>query len=594
MSLLFFAYANQINDPLPALREEDDQVYSLLSRRIASRDFAIHRDSYATLPKIAEYLIRYRDQLVLFHFSGHAGRDILLLEDGQAGAEGIADLLGLCPQLKLVVLNGCATRGQAGRLLQLPNAPAVIATSAPVGDLTAKQFAISFYQAISEQNATVEEAFQSGLAAALAASVGAIEADNARGLNLRGAATDALWGLQVPDTAPLAKNWKLPRPTIQDIAVAGAVQPNQLLLKSLLESLAPYDEKVREAAKPKTPALIIPGQSAKTTDDRERKNAILQCLPFPLSVHLQKLMAKRRAGMESHDFYDEFTQKRFEQLIHTYHAVVELPAFILLSQYWDILENLQQKPPADEIVIQQIKDYLKTPMNQRLRSLYFPLLKSLIRYFQQHNIPLFIEELAALPLDAGSDYANACAALQLQKERPGVPADGNWTLACIEAEEQLAVVLKNLSFLAAYSLISVRNIDVLRNRQMRKPNYLHRLVRLVQYLSEDPAEDVELLDNFLDNASVLLMKKTAEYSGSRYINLTPFVIDENAYIEKSDDHKLYYYSGFDETQRTAFFQHIYKPQDAPLRAVADNHLALLVAQLELFEAMLSQQPTPAP
>ena len=118
MESLFLAFANRQSDPLPTLREEDDKACSLLSRRAGQGHYALHRDSYASLPKVAEQLLNYRDSLVAFLFSGHAGRDWLLLEDQSARAEGIAELLGLCP---------CPARR-----LALPNHPAVIATSAPV------------------------------------------------------------------------------------------------------------------------------------------------------------------------------------------------------------------------------------------------------------------------------------------------------------------------------------------------------------------------------------------------------------------------------------------------------------------------------
>ena len=132
MESLFLAFANSQSDPLPTLREEDDKACSLLSRRAGQGHYALHRDSCASLPKVAEQLLNYRDSLVAFLFSGHAGRDKLLMEDQDARAEGIAELLGLCQRLKLVILNGCSTGGQVERLLALPNHPAVIATSAPV------------------------------------------------------------------------------------------------------------------------------------------------------------------------------------------------------------------------------------------------------------------------------------------------------------------------------------------------------------------------------------------------------------------------------------------------------------------------------
>jgi hypothetical protein len=104
MQIIFLSYANSQQHPLPTLQEEDDRVYQMLARREAERHFRLYRDSFTTILKIAEYLALYQDDIAVFHFSGHAGRDKLLLDDTAASAAGIAHLLGRCPNLKLAVL----------------------------------------------------------------------------------------------------------------------------------------------------------------------------------------------------------------------------------------------------------------------------------------------------------------------------------------------------------------------------------------------------------------------------------------------------------------------------------------------------------
>ena len=51
----------------------------------------------------------YREQISIFHFSGHTGRDSIILEDEALNTQGLAKLLSQCPNLKLVVLNGSST-----------------------------------------------------------------------------------------------------------------------------------------------------------------------------------------------------------------------------------------------------------------------------------------------------------------------------------------------------------------------------------------------------------------------------------------------------------------------------------------------------
>ena len=150
MQVVFLTYSNSQANPLPTLMEENEKTYSLLSRRSKQLHFSIHRNAFTTINSIIEYLELYRNEIILFSFSGHAGRDTLLLQEQKANAKGIARLLGMCPKLKLILLNGCSTKSQVVQLLELPNQPVVIATSAPVGDYSATKFATSFFRALSE------------------------------------------------------------------------------------------------------------------------------------------------------------------------------------------------------------------------------------------------------------------------------------------------------------------------------------------------------------------------------------------------------------------------------------------------------------
>lgn len=607
--LLFLAFANSQQDPLATLQEEYDQVYSLLSRRAGQGHYTIHRDHSTTIPKIAEFLGRFRDSLALFLFSGHAGRDRLFLEDQSAQAEGIASMLGQCPRLRLVVLNGCSTQGQVARLLALPNHPAVIATSAPVGDRVATQFSITFFQALCEQSATLEEAFEAGVGAARMAAGHPLAVQGSRGFDLT-EEEGPLWGLFVHEGYENNLSWKLPgqaRAQRQTIP-----EPNHFLINGLMNSLAPYDQEVRKLLLQEQQVMALPGAVVQNPAiERQRRSAILKCLPFPISMPLQKLLAKRPASMEGHDFYNEFGIKRLEQLLVTYNTVIELPAFILLAQLWDALMG-KQKLAINAAQRRVIEAYLQAPPESRLKQWFFSLLKTVNEIFAQNQHTFYVGELANMPLENDTPFYNAIMALELKKERiaRAYPfTESELADECLEAEEKLAAILKGLSFLAGYSLVSVRNIDVLHNRQMRTPNYLHRLVRLVQHFSEDPTEEIQLLDHFLDNASVLMIRKStgadtdgltetshpengAAEAGMRPLNLTPFVVDENAFVEKAEDHKLYYFHDYEPSRPLYRFQHIYKPRDPLLEAHEGARLQHLMYQFQVFWNLLNNQNDP--
>jgi hypothetical protein len=99
-----------------------------------------------------------REVLHLFHFAGHTNGKILLLDDQAANGEGIAQLLGKAPKLKLVFLNGCATKGHVKRLLD-EGIAAIIATSAKVPDLIAQKFSQYFYEDFVANNRSLADSF---------------------------------------------------------------------------------------------------------------------------------------------------------------------------------------------------------------------------------------------------------------------------------------------------------------------------------------------------------------------------------------------------------------------------------------------------
>ncbi len=112
--------------------------------------------------KVAEDIRNYKNRIILFHFSGHAMSQHLLFKDGASNARGLAGLLGEAQNLKLVVLNGCATYDQV-KLLFDNNVKIVIATKGKVSDGIAMEFADTFYRALSTRDYTIRGAFEHAL-----------------------------------------------------------------------------------------------------------------------------------------------------------------------------------------------------------------------------------------------------------------------------------------------------------------------------------------------------------------------------------------------------------------------------------------------
>jgi len=161
MDYIFTAFANSQENNLKNLEIEDKLVYGLLNDGKRKFDYHIYRESLASIDKLSQALADHQDELSIFLFSGHAGMEYLLLKDQLARAAGIAHTLSLCPNLKLVILNGCSTIGHVNLLLD-SGIPMVIATSTPVNDKTATIFSSIFFQKLCSGK-TIENSFETAI-----------------------------------------------------------------------------------------------------------------------------------------------------------------------------------------------------------------------------------------------------------------------------------------------------------------------------------------------------------------------------------------------------------------------------------------------
>ncbi|MEO1079497.1 MAG: CHAT domain-containing protein [Pseudomonadota bacterium] len=162
LPVVFLAFANAVDRHLPQLKSESRKIYSALSGLEDEHAIQLHREESSSLRELYEDLLRFDGRIVVFHYGGHADGSVLELEDGEGGAQGLARLLGQQSSLKLVFLNGCATRGHVDHLLKA-GVPAVIATSVEIGDSKAEAFSAAFYTALAGGR-SIEESFAAGSA----------------------------------------------------------------------------------------------------------------------------------------------------------------------------------------------------------------------------------------------------------------------------------------------------------------------------------------------------------------------------------------------------------------------------------------------
>jgi hypothetical protein len=580
MDFLFFAYANDRDHSLTNLEREDEAIYSLMAPRVAKKHFSIHRDSYADLEKVAEFLTLYRRDIVLFHFSGHADSSSILLEDDAAYTRGIAELLGQCPRLKVVILNGCSTFGQVELLLR-KQVPVVIATYAPVGDTLAAEFAIQFYRSLLNQE-NVQQSFEHAMGKVLAkdeqiqfyrAAVPQNPSNN----------QSAIWGIFYAPGQEETLQWVLPTgDAVAELEGFEDYEPNAILLDALLESLAPYSQEIGVLRENESLGVL-----PSILDKRE---AILKCLPHPISEQIRKLLVPESQGGAG-VFYDKLGLPRLTQMTSVYDTLIELMSFILLAQLWDALSEKGDKLRITEAESALIKAFFSIPAPERRAYNFFPLIAGVRGILDQNELPYFVRELKYLSaiFQAGDVFYEACQFMESTKKQlaEGTLSQAEVKTLCMLAEENLAKIMDHLGFIAKYAFASVKNIDVIKHRHIKLPRFKHTVVKLVQRFV-GLAEEPQLLDQYLDTTSVLLSYE--EGGKPVFLNLTPFIIDENAFDDKASIAKLHYFDRYNREQDAYVFRHIYKPGDHPLIIGKQSNYIVIKAQFDAFAQLLFNHP----
>lgn len=573
MNVLFLSFANSREQPLPSLQQEEEGIYKTLSPRALRQHFLLHREPYATTARISEYLVLFRSHITIFHYSGHAGRDRLLLEgEESAHAEGVAHLLGQCPRLKLAVLNGCSTQGQVQRLL-VAGVPVVVATSAPVEDEKACRFGLRFYQGL-ENQLTIGEAFEMAAGEALAADSSlAIR----RGVSLEEAGEEPLWGIFYKAEQAAVLDEKLP---VHAAPVPPEdFHPNRRLTAGLWEALAPYSKKIR--------LQQMMEEEGDAIEEGDKHVAILNSLPRPVAEHLRKLMAPVEAEKEG---YDKVSEARLQQMAQAYEAAMEFLTYILLAQLWDARFG-QQGPPAAEGLTNLIRSFLSLPRQERPAYDFEPLLLALHGALQEQEAPFFVAELENLGrfFREEEGFRDACLFMNVLRRKLRQDAVAPYELAelCIRGEESLLALFRQLGFLARYTLAAVKHIDVLHYRHLKDTQFSHAMVKLMRVFGKLQEEQF-VINRFLFNRSVLLLKLEEENGReeTRELSLAPFIIDENAFELKTDLSKLYFFSHYQAGGDTYCYKHINRPND-PLLEVSAGKYELVKAQFDTFREMLA-------
>lgn len=531
--VVFLAFANDKDDHLPLLDEERKVINGHLLPLANQQFLQLVVEPSATTKDLSRYITDLKDRVQIFHYGGHAGSQEIFLQDQAANADGVAQLLALQKELKVVFLNGCSTRAQVG-LLQELGIPAIIATSVPIADQAARTFSDTFYRALAEDH-TLEEAYKIAAASHLM-TTGQAAGIN-RGVRVRKEETEPLpWGLYITEGKEAVLNWKIPRQSAASFIVRGAglkyqsgVVINQKLVMTIANSIAPYSRSIQ---------LILDEAKSKGREPKMRdlRVAVIDSFPTPIGMHLRKLLIVEEIGTD-----------RLQKIVNLYQVSAQFLAYVLLAQIWD--EKFSNPNyPILPITQTTLKTYLTLSSADSQTYNFVNLIQALGDTLAESSTPLFVEEFATLrkQYQEEPELKNAVFFLEeMKRELTGAVAADEIESFCVQGEDKLCEIFKHIGFAAKYTLATIKTIELIKPRHA-SPRFRHNLVVLNQLTAAiGVLDDVLETTEYTDNNSVILMRDEETVSPS--LNLSPFILDENA-LSGQQNSKLFFFTSKEAKQ----------------------------------------------
>ena len=510
--VILLSFANNKTDHLPLLKEESSEIRQALMP-LEKRDFIkIRYEESLEQKELLAFLLNNMDDISIFHYGGHADSDELLLEDGMAQDKGLAGLLAQQKNLKLVFLNGCSTRGQVDTLFAA-GVKAVIATSVPIHDAMAKDFAIAFYQALVYKN-SLKRAFEFAKSAVETRYRDAPAIEFHRGIGH--AVTPSVkeeklpWGLYVKEEFENEIfNFKLPY--YKEVSVNDDILVNVSTNRYIVEVLREMCNYKKDIYTQMT--VVRDGEEVKRDSSYFLKIVMDN---FPL------VMGKQIALLKQLQIPDA---QRLEQIISTYIITGQTLYYILLSNFWEEKSKTRQDSPPDFLKRNTIT------IENSLKFDYYKAIWEILELMKKSNFPLFIPELETFCQNLsteGSDTNEAHKMLEILRGSYTGITGAEVVGTCKNAEMALASIFWDAAFLVNYEIFSVRDIEI---------NF-PRASAISYELEWGAADENTLLFNdetsrrkqqYTNCDSIVMVGYGRDGDLKNYLNLTPFFIDKNTF-----------------------------------------------------------------
>jgi hypothetical protein len=260
----------------------------------------------------------------------------------------------------------------------------------------------------------------------------------------------------------------------------------------------------------------------------QKANHIINYYPLSIAEELKLFFAPSPHQLQQ-------TQWRLQQALKIYEETLRYLAYLLLAQLWDLQTAEKLSLSAD--LQNDWKTHLPGIQNPTPAWL-LGTIEKVGAMFKSQGIAFFIPELEKWheklvnnqePVHVAQDflslYEKPLETLLAEQESQ------QWLALCQQTEQALSRFLQSLAFLTAYELVSVKNILIVKLKN-EKPDFLHFLSK-VSSESTNLGQISQLPSCFYTDSHSVLLVKDSKRIEPIFLNLSPFIVDKNAYHTKS-------------------------------------------------------------
>ena len=285
---------------------------------------------------------------------------------------------------------------------------------------------------------------------------------------------------------------------------------NEVLIRDVFNEMLKHKSSLSKMA-------ITDDDNEEVPDYRILADLIIKNFPWPIGVELRRLFSGTMRQLD---------RMRLDQIFKTIERSMQFLSFVMLSQM------VKSKEDGKLVIPGSFSNEFKNRFLVLSLGNFSWIIRSIGNLYQDQKIEWFMPEMSDCldnkfygALDFWVPERNEIGHYQINLTQEEIEK------RCVEYEEKLTFILKRISFLARYKLVSVKEIKVIKSK-IREAAFNHVFDLLNSTDSDFKANELQE-STFTESHSVLMMKNIR--SLDEYLNLSPLIIDTSTEVLDSKE-----------------------------------------------------------